>query len=60
MTLAVGGTLNTNVTTTIFFGAVFLDDSDLSDSEQPLENGSWSISAFLLAESFSDHFVSTF
>ena len=35
-----------------FFRAGFLDDSDLTDSEQPLEYGSWSISAFLLPKEF--------
>ena len=35
-----------------FFGAGFLNDSDLSDSEQPLEDGSWSVSAFLLPKEF--------
>ena len=35
-----------------FFGAVFLDDSDLSESKQPLEDGSWSVSAFLLPKTF--------
>ena len=35
-----------------FLGAGFLDDSDLSDSAQPLEDGSWSVSAFLLPKMF--------
>ena len=35
-----------------FLGAGFLDDSDLSDSEQPLEDGSWSVSAFLSPKKF--------
>ena len=43
-----------------FFGACFCDDSDLSDSEQPLYDGSWSVSAFLLPKNYSDRSVSTF
>ena len=35
-----------------FLGCFFLNDSDLSDSEQPLEDGSWSVSAFLLPKKF--------
>ena len=34
------------------FGAGFWDDWDLSDSEQPLEDGSWSVSAFILPNKF--------
>ena len=35
-----------------FFGAGFWDDLDFSDFEQSLENGSWSVSAFLLSKKF--------
>ena len=34
------------------FGAGFLDDSDFSESEQLLEDGSWSVSAFVLQKKF--------
>ena len=43
-----------------FLGAVFWDDWDLSDSEQPLEDGSWSVSAFLLQKKFLRSFCSDF
>ena len=36
----------------IFLGAGFLDDSDKSDSQEPLDDGSWSVSAFLLPKKF--------
>ena len=36
----------------IFDGSGLLDDSDLTDSEQPLEDGSWSVSAFVLPKRF--------
>ena len=35
-----------------FFGAGFGDHWDLSDSEQPVEDGSWSVSAFILPNKF--------
>ena len=35
-----------------FYGAGFLDDSDFSESKQPLEDGSWSVSAFVLQKKF--------
>ena len=38
-----------------FLGAGILDDLDLSDSEQPLEDGSWSVSAFLLPNKVSQY-----
>ena len=43
-----------------FLGASFWDVWDLSDSEQQLEDGSWSVSAFLLQKSFSDRSVPIF
>ena len=36
----------------LFSGLVFKDDSDLTDCEQPLEDGSWSVSAVLLPKMF--------
>ena len=33
-------------------GVGFLEDLDWSDSEQSLEDGSWSVSAFLLPKKF--------